>query len=113
MSLENKPCPHCGAELLPIETPIESDWGGVTHWVCFNDECSYYGASWKHMARCGASHTGYRYRIDDNGNAGPVLVWSSEALRDRIKSTKKPLRASEKVALRKEGYLLPEDMGGL
>src|SRR4030042_178773 len=32
-------CPHCGADMQPIETPLDSTWGGEIHYVCFTDEC--------------------------------------------------------------------------
>jgi len=35
-------CPHCGTQMDPIETPLDSSWGGETHYVCFNDECCYF-----------------------------------------------------------------------
>jgi len=111
--MENKFCPHCGSKLLPVETPEESTWGGEIHMVCFNDECRYYKDSWEHMARCGALSTGYRLGIDPRGSRRPVLVWSSEALKDHIVNPDKPLSESEKVYLRKVGYILPEDWGNL
>jgi len=111
--MENKTCPYCGAELLPIEMPEESTWGGEIHHVCFNDECEYYTASWPHMKRSGAESTGYRFAITPRGGCCPVLVWSPVALKNRIVTSDRSLRESEKVYLHKTGYFLPEDMGGL
>ena len=77
-------CPHCGADMQPIETPIDSTWGGETHFVCFNDECCYFKDSWEALENQGVTRTGYRCRIDARGACGPLAVWSSDALKDLI-----------------------------
>lgn len=77
-------CPHCGAEMDPIETPVDSSWGGETHYVCFNDECCYFKNSWEALDMQGVTKTGYRCRIDARGACGPMAVWSSDALKDQV-----------------------------
>ncbi len=58
--------------------------GGEIHYVCFNDECCYFKKSWESLENQGIPGTGYRCRIDPRGACGPLAVWSSEALKDRI-----------------------------
>ena len=77
-------CPHCGSEMDPIETPYMSTWGGEIHFVCFNDECSYFQKSWNVLDGQGIERTGYRCRIDPRGTCGPIAVWSTDALRNLI-----------------------------
>ena len=77
-------CPHCGAEMQPIRTPMESSWGGEIHHVCFNDECVYFIKSWDSMEQQGINKTGYRCRIDPRGCCGPAPVWSTEALKNLV-----------------------------
>jgi len=77
-------CPHCGTEMDPIETPLDSSWGGETHYVCFNDECCYFKNSWEALDTQGVTKTGYRCRIDARGACGPMAVWSSDALKDQV-----------------------------
>ncbi len=84
MSEECVKCPHCGAEMYPIDTPEASSWGGEIHHVCFNDECSYFKKSWEILDNQGIEHTGYRCRIDPRGVSGPLAVWSADALKDLI-----------------------------
>ncbi|MDR3603664.1 MAG: ogr/Delta-like zinc finger family protein [Syntrophaceae bacterium] len=84
MSKESLKCPHCGAEMDPINTPDVSSWGGEVHHVCFNDECSYYKKSWEVLDNQGVERTGYRCRIDPRGASGPLAVWSADALKDLI-----------------------------
>lgn len=79
---ESKTCPHCGAEMDPIETPLMSSWGGEIHYVCFNDECCYFKESWDVLESQGIERTGYRCSIDPRGACSPMAVWSSEALKD-------------------------------
>ena len=77
-------CPHCGADMQPIRTPMESSWGGEIHHVCFNDECVYFIKSWDSMEQQGINKTGYRCRMDPRGCCGPAPVWSAEALKDLV-----------------------------
>jgi hypothetical protein len=77
-------CPHCGTQMDPIETPLDSSWGGETHYVCFNDECCYFKNSWEALDTQGVTKTGYRCRIDARGACGPMAVWSSDALKDQV-----------------------------
>lgn len=67
-------CPHCGVEMFSIDTPWESEWGGETHHVCFNDSCQYFVNSWKTLQCQGVDKTGYRCRIDARGACGPMPV---------------------------------------
>lgn len=77
-------CPHCGASMDAIETPLESTWGGEIHYVCFNDECHYFVKSWDVLEAQGIEETGYRCCIDPRGQCGPLAVWSRDALKDLI-----------------------------
>jgi SAM-dependent methyltransferase len=74
-------CPHCGAKMDPITTPLDSSWGGETHYVCFNDECCYFVNSWQIMGNQGIEGAGYRCRIDPRGIFGPVAVISRDDLK--------------------------------
>ncbi|MGO9568731.1 MAG: methyltransferase domain-containing protein [Desulfomonilaceae bacterium] len=77
-------CPHCGSEMDPIRTPLESSWGGEMHHICFNDDCSYFTKSWKALEGQGIEKTGYRCRMDPRGGCGPAPVWSEDALKDLV-----------------------------
>ncbi len=77
-------CPHCGAVMDPVRTPLESTWGGEIHYVCFNDECRYFCNSWEILESQGIEDTGYRCRMDPRGECGPFPVWSASAMKDLI-----------------------------
>jgi SAM-dependent methyltransferase len=77
-------CPHCGSEMDPIRTPLESSWGGELHHICFNDDCSYFTNSWEALENQGIEKTGYRCRMDPRGGCGPAPVWSEDALKDLV-----------------------------
>lgn len=81
---EGHACPHCGSEMNPIRTPLESSWGGELHHICFNDDCSYFTNSWNALKDQGIEKTGYRCRMDPRGCCGPAPVWSEDALKDLV-----------------------------
>lgn len=81
---EGHVCPHCGSEMDPIRTPLESSWGGEIHRICFNDDCTYFTKSWKALESQGIEKTGYRCRMDPRGGCGPAPVWSEDALKDLV-----------------------------
>jgi len=78
-------CPHCGTPLQAIEFPEAASWG-KHHYVCFNDECSYYQEGWTWMWDNYAARASYRYRVIDleSGIASPLPVWSKDAMRELI-----------------------------
>ncbi len=81
---EDHKCPHCGARMDPITSPLDSSWGGEIHYVCFDDDCSYFIDSWNLLDSQGVENAGYRCRLDARGQCGPMPVWSKDALKDQI-----------------------------
>ncbi len=77
-------CPHCGSEMDPIRTPLDSSWGGEIHHICFNDDCCYFVGSWNALENQGIEKTGYRCKMDPRGGCGPAPVWSERALKDMV-----------------------------
>ena len=78
-------CPHCGQPMKKWATPHDSTWGGEVHFVCFNDECSYFVRGWNWMMEQNQVHASYRHRyIPSTGETGPLPVWSNKALRESI-----------------------------
>ena len=78
-------CPHCGVRMQKWKVPDTSTWNEMFHWVCFNDECSYYVQGWKWMAEKYNQKVSYRHRMNPgDGTCGPLPVWSPEAHKDFI-----------------------------
>ena len=78
-------CPHCGSLLKRIELPDNTGWDGPYHFVCFNDECSYYKEGWDWMWKTYEVKASYRYRVNpETGKPSPIAIWSPTALTDRI-----------------------------
>ena len=82
---ENYSCPHCGEELRKWLNPEGSNWSSKHQFVCFSDECSYYINGWKWMLEKFNVKASYRHRFNpENGETGPLPVWSENALKDKI-----------------------------
>jgi hypothetical protein len=82
---ERPNCPHCKKEMLPWMAPAESSWGENIQYVCFDDLCTYYVNGWNHMMKNFSVKSSYRHRYNpENGESGPLPVWSENALKDRI-----------------------------
>ncbi len=79
-------CPHCQGRLQPMEMPEQSNYDHRVHWVCFNDDCSYYREGWEWMKEQYNAKASYRFRITDpdKGTESPLAVWSPRAHLDRI-----------------------------
>ena len=78
-------CPHCQAQMLLWRSPADSTWGEATHYVCFNDECSYYLRGWERMLEKFNVRASYRNRYNPrSGNYAPLPVWSADAHKDAI-----------------------------
>ena len=78
-------CPHCRQPLLKWRPPDEADWRCEFHWVCFNDDCSYYRRGWGWMLERYNVKASYRHRVNPaTGHASPLPTWSPTAHRDAI-----------------------------
>ncbi len=78
-------CPHCGRPMSRWRTPQLSTWGADYQYVCFNDDCDYFVRGWAWMRERFNVAASYRHRYDPaTGEAGPLPVWSCEALRNQL-----------------------------
>lgn len=78
-------CPHCGQPMSKWIPNFDNSWGPQYQFVCFNDECPYYLKGWEWMREKFQQNCSYRYRFNpDNGEGGPLPVWSKMALRGGI-----------------------------
>jgi len=85
MDNEQPQCPHCKKKLDKWELPDNSTWEALYHFVCFNDECSYYVRGWDHMMETQKVKASYRLKFDpETGATSPLPCWSPEAHKDKI-----------------------------
>jgi len=71
--------------MLRWANPQGSSWGGEFQYVCFDDACPYYVRGWAWMENQYNVQASYRHRLEPmSGQAGPLPVWSPEALRSSI-----------------------------
>ena len=86
MAKEEVPqCQHCGVKMSKWKIPDDSTWNEEFHWVCFNDECSYYIKGWDWMESQYQQHASYRFRLNPaDGSTGPLPVWSPSAHKEYV-----------------------------
>jgi hypothetical protein len=75
-------CSHCGQRMNEWKAPDDSDWAGVTKYVCFNDDCPYYVRGWKWMEEKYGNKSSYRNSINpQSGQASPLPVATPEHMK--------------------------------
>lgn len=88
---EKQICPHCNGTMEKWANPELTNWSGEFQYVCFNDECPYFIRGWEWMKEKFNVNASYRHRFNpDNGETGPLPVWSKTALRSGIIAEENP-----------------------
>lgn len=78
-------CEYCGTRMKKFAFPPDAGYGEDPHFVCFNDDCSYFIRGWSWMLQQYQAKSSYRNRFDPAaGIFQPIPVWSKDALKDRI-----------------------------
>jgi hypothetical protein len=78
-------CPHCDEPLKKWASPEGGSWDTPWQWGCFDDDCPYYRDGWEWMKEQFQQNASYRFRMDPTtGETGPLPVWSSEAMKNKI-----------------------------
>jgi hypothetical protein len=79
-------CPYCDQSLSKWEVPQTpfTEWPSDYHYICFNDDCTFFVAGWETMTAQGGLGS-YRFMYEPTlGNCYPVPVLSSDNLRESI-----------------------------
>ncbi|MDA8433264.1 MAG: zinc ribbon domain-containing protein [Nitrospiraceae bacterium] len=122
---EKAVCPHCGQKLNKWSTPTFNfsdglGWCSSFLYVCFNDECTFFKNSWKHMYESYGQEMGYRYMLHpDSGEAASLPCGSKYAMKgdiiDEIQEAqeKADLEARKKAFQALTDYFIAKDVDAL
>ncbi len=122
---EKAVCPHCGQKLNKWSTPTFNfadglGWCSTFLYICFNDECTFFKNSWKHMSDTYGQEMGYRFMLHpDSGEASSLPCGSKYAMKgdiiDEIKEAqeKADLEARKKAFQALTDYYISKDVDSL
>ena len=108
-------CPHCGRKMNKWSTPAFNfadglGWCTPFLYVCFNDECTFFRNSWKHMLDTYGQEMGYRYMLHpDSGEAASLPVGSRIAMKGDIIDEIKEAQEKEELEERKKAFMALTD----
>jgi HEAT repeat protein/RNA polymerase subunit RPABC4/transcription elongation factor Spt4 len=108
-------CPHCGQKLNKWSTPSFNfadglGWCTPFLYVCFNDECSFFVNSWKHMNETYGQEMGYRFMIHpDSGESASLPVGNRMAMKGDIIDEIKEAQEKEELEIRKRAFMALTD----
>lgn len=118
-------CPHCGQHLNKWSTPSFNfadglGWCTPFLYVCFNDECSFFTNSWKHMNDSYGQEMGYRYMLHpDSGESSSVPVGGKNVMKgdiiDEIREAqeKAELEAKRQAFIKLTDYYIGKDVDAI
>jgi len=103
-------CPHCGQNLNKWSTPSFNfadglGWCTPFLYVCFNDECSFYVNSWKHLNEAYGQEMGYRFMLHpDSGESSSIPVGNKYAMKGDIIDEIREAEEKAELEERKRAY---------
>jgi predicted RNA-binding Zn-ribbon protein involved in translation (DUF1610 family) len=103
-------CPHCGQKLNKWSTPAFNfadglGWCTPFLYVCFNDECTFFVNSWKHMNETYGQEMGYRYMLHpDSGESASLPVGHRMAMKGDIIDEIREAQEKEELEARKKAF---------
>lgn len=118
-------CPHCRQKLNKWSTPTFSfsdglGWCTPFLYVCFNDECSFFTNSWKHMNEIYGQVMGYRYMLHpDSGESSSLPVGGKNAMKgdiiDEVREAEEEqeLEARKKASQTLTDYFISKDLDSI
>jgi predicted RNA-binding Zn-ribbon protein involved in translation (DUF1610 family) len=108
-------CPHCGQKMNKWSTPTFNfadglGWCTPFLYVCFNDECTFYVNSWKHMYEIYGQEMGYRHMLHpDSGESSSLPVGSKYAMKGDIIDEIREAEEKEELETRKKAFITLTD----
>lgn len=108
-------CPHCGQKLNKWSTPTFNfadglGWCTPFLYVCFNDECSFFKKSWKHMLDVYGQEMGYRYMLHpDSGESSSLPVGGKNVMKGDIIDEVREAQEQAELEARKKAFQLLTD----
>lgn len=108
-------CPHCGEKMNKWSTPSFNfsdglGWCTPYLYVCFNDKCTFFVNSWKHMSEQYGQEMGYRCMVHpDSGETSSLPVGNKEAMKGDIVDEIRETQEKAEVEARKKAFMALTD----
>jgi hypothetical protein len=103
-------CPHCNKKLSKWAAPNFNfsdglGWCTPFLYVCFNDDCTFYKNSWKHMYETYGQEMGYRFMVHpDSGETSSVPVGGKDVMKGDIIDEVREAEEEAEIEARKRAF---------